>query len=82
MRKKIEWSWEQIDEGTWRAKVIGGWLVLHVKTFAINGSKNYNMAQSESLAFVADRDHEWTIVAPMVEENKNPTNKVNDFSPK
>lgn len=66
MQKKIEWKWEQLEEGTWRAKVIGGWLLLHLKTFAIKG-KDSHMCQSESMTFIPDRDHEWFIIKPVDE---------------
>lgn len=83
MRKKIEWLWEQLDEATWRSKVIGGWLVLHVKTFAFVGGKGNAMSQSESMQFVADRDHEWHILLPLVGSNKpQPTINAADFSSK
>ena len=81
MRKKIEWQWESLDEATWRAKVIGGWVVLHVKTFAISG-KNSAVNQSESMQFVADRDHEWHIQAPIQEQAPVESAKPNAFEPK
>ena len=52
MQKKISWEWEKIDENTARAKVIGGWILKHVEAKQVN------------LIFLADRDHEWVIVAP------------------
>ncbi len=81
MRKRFEWQWEQLDEATWRAKTIGGWLVLHVKTFTVSG-KNYSMSQSESMQFVADRDHEWSILPPIEPEKPKQTVKASDFEPK
>jgi len=82
MRKKIEWQWESLDEATWRVKVIGGWLVLHVKTFAIAG-KDKMISQSESMQFVADRDHEWHIIPPVeAAAPAVPSVKSNDFEPK
>lgn len=68
MRKRLEWEWEQLDEATWRVKVIGGWLVLHVKTFVVAG-KNSSMHQSESMVFVHDPGHEWHILPKVVDEN-------------
>lgn len=56
----MAWEWERLDEATYRAKVICGWLVLH--RFP---------SKSESMEFVADRDHEWTIVPPIHEEQKD-----------
>jgi hypothetical protein len=82
MRKKIEWQWEQLDEATWRAKVMGGWVLLHVKTFSVRGGKNNSDSQSESMQFIADRDHEWTIVPPIqAVEAAKPTVKADDFAP-
>lgn len=79
MRKKIEWIWEEIEnlnEGrlqTLRAKVIGGWLVnsiiqdLRLKVL------------SNSLTFIPDRDHEWTIIAPIIEEKPPAKVAASDF---
>lgn len=53
MRKQIEWQWEQLDEVSWRSKVIGGWLLLH-------------MSGTESMVFVSDKDHEWIVLPPPV----------------
>lgn len=65
MRKKIEWLWEKLDENTFRAKVIGGWLILHTNHIVITDSKKRDgVSQSESMTFVCDRDHEWVIVEP------------------
>lgn len=57
MRKKIEWKLEKLDDHTYRAKVIGGWIV----TKAIFHPKG---GVTESMVFVADRDHEWEIAIP------------------
>lgn len=91
MRKKIEWQWELLsqDDGfgcvsSWRAKVIGGWIFK--STWWLNKGKEGN-GISESMVFIADRDHEWEIVKPFnpSETGKPQTPKVNaaDFeSPK
>lgn len=85
MRKKIEWQWEKLDENTLRAKVIGGWLVNYMIT--IDNEKGKDIGISQSMQFVADRDHEWAI-APVFnpsDAGKPQTPKVNaaDFeSPK
>ena len=50
MRKKFHFEWEELDEETERAKVIGGWIVFH------------NFSDGESMVFVADIDHEWQII--------------------
>lgn len=88
MRKKIEWKWEQIDEATWRAKVIGGWVLLHVKTFTLTltgGKKEPLCSQSESMQFIADRDHEWHILEMRSElvpiRNNLRNNLSKDFEP-
>lgn len=60
MIKKIAWQWEVLDETTSRAKVIGGWI--------IRSRSN----KAESMVFVQDRDHEYTIVKPYVEEKPQP----------
>lgn len=64
MRKKMQWNWEMLDPQTARAQVIGGWIVNH------NFTKN--KVQCESMVFIADRDHEWIIVAPLVEAQAKP----------
>ncbi len=62
MRKKFEFEWERIDFqeeeniyyfATYRAKVIGGWIV---RTFDVTYKTK---SSSESMVFIADRDHEW-----------------------
>lgn len=75
MRKKIEWEREPLDEYSWRVKVIGGWLVYTLVTSNKGGASIHS-------TFVADRDHEWIIVAKMVEKEKPPIQSVaRDFEP-
>lgn len=50
---KIPFDWIKIDNETYRAKVIGGWLVC-ISTLSINGN-------SESLVFVSDPEHKWEV---------------------
>lgn len=76
MRKKIEWEWEKLDESTYRAKVIGGWLV---KTHNSAEGK-HNWAISETVTFIPDRDHEWTISKPMKDVLKERKSLAEDFS--
>ena len=57
MLKKIEWSWEKLDEATCRAKVMKGWLVCHCSN---DGKRN----TTEAMVFVSDPEHQWVIVAP------------------
>lgn len=59
MRKKIEWVWEQLDERTQRAKVIGGWVL---RTIDFDSKLKL---LSCSTVFIADRDHEWHIMPPV-----------------
>ena len=59
MRQKIDWNWERLDNSTWRAKILGGWLV---KSEFTN-----NKSASVSIAFVPDRDHGWMINKPKPE---------------
>lgn len=67
MRKKIEWQsevLERLDEGRMqivRYKTIGGWIVRSVT------SDLKLKILSESMIFIADRDHEWHIVKPIEE---------------
>lgn len=72
MIKKIAWQAEQLDHQdngkdgwatTTRIKVIGGWLLSHIICYKHN--------ISETMVFIADRDHEWTIIKP-VEEKPQP----------
>lgn len=77
MRKRLEWNWEMLDKyqfnATHRAKVIGGWLVHH-------HSQNLELGMSETMCFVPDPDHEWTIKPPVVEEKA--AYDASDFEPK
>ena len=82
MRKKIEWQWELIEESpsknmqTLRAKVIGGWVL---KTIV---SEMKLKLLTSAMVFIADRDHEWTIVPPIqAVEAAKPTVKADDFAP-
>lgn len=82
MRKKMEWQWEMIEElndgmlQTYRAKVIGGWVLKSI-------TQNLKVKlMTESMVFIADRDHEWTIVQPLKAEEPKTTNKAADFEPK
>jgi len=81
MRKKIEWVWEKLDENTIRAKVIGGWLVNYMIT--IDNEKGKDIGISQSMQFVADRDHEWAIVEPFDPSKTNiekPKVNATDFA--
>jgi hypothetical protein len=73
MRTRIEWEWEKLDKYTLRAKVFGGWLVLHAYPVTITDHKKRDMSQSESMVFVPDPNHQWTILSPPKEEPKKPS---------
>ena len=74
MRKRIEWEWERLDETTWRAKVIGGWLVKNEFAFG--------KAPATSMQLVPDRDHEWNILQPVKDIKYEAVNLAKDFESK
>jgi hypothetical protein len=64
MRRKFDgFVWEiLVDDpasAVKRAKIIGGWLVVHQTYFDIGTQK---ARLSESMQFVPDKDHEWLIL--------------------
>lgn len=67
MRTRIEWEPELLQEhpvGTWvRVKVFGGWIVIST-TILPKGEV------SESMVFIPDPNHQWTILQPLKEEPK------------
>jgi 1,2-phenylacetyl-CoA epoxidase catalytic subunit len=67
MRKKIEWQWEALDEKTWRAKVMGGWLIKCLEGKAI------------SCIFISDRDLEWCIIPPHIKPQSPQKNEIFNF---
>lgn len=69
MRTRLDWSWEKLDDYTWRAQVYGGW-VLHKQMVL---SKGKETSSSESMVFIPDRDHQWTINPPPKETEKKPS---------
>jgi hypothetical protein len=54
---KIPFEWETLDKATFRAKVIGGWVIL---SFYEQVGTNERI-QSESMVFIPDPDHQWEI---------------------
>jgi hypothetical protein len=46
MRMKFEFEWERLDSDTFRARVIGGWILRY----------------EESIVFIQDRDHQWSVL--------------------
>ena len=75
MRKKIDWQWEPLDYRTDRAKVIGGWIIKHWNE--ANGAKEW--ALSESMVFISDPDHNWTIPKPVQAPEIMPKDKALEF---
>ncbi len=77
MAKKIVFEWETIHEVggscTRRAKVMGGWLVMHLTM----GTKTH---WTESMIFIADNDWQWYILKPPLESNEvAKSNLANEF---
>lgn len=46
---KIKFEWKRIGDMTYRAKVIGGWIVEHID------------CDRPTLVFIPDSNHEWEI---------------------
>lgn len=90
MRKRIEWEWEKLDTNTFRAKVIGGWIIRCIGGFlrneVVSVKEAKNLSMSESMTFIPDRDHEWHILPKLIDELENgiinQINKSADFDPK
>ena len=53
----MKFEWINLDECTWRAKTISGWIV-KTRMF-IEGTRGVVM--SESMVFVPDQEHKWEI---------------------
>jgi len=71
---KFEWEeiWnnqephaEEYDEATYRAQVIGGWLVRHLNAcdhFSEKGNNDqYWMERRSSMVFIPDPEHRWEV---------------------
>ncbi len=77
MRTRLEWGWEKLDATTSRAMVFGGWIIHHTIS---DGTNSKPITRSEAMTFVPDRDHQWSILIPVSEEEKNKVkNTVSDF---
>ena len=72
MLKHMAFEWEPLDGGTWRVKVIGGWIIRSVSTF--------EMTIAESMVFIADRDHEWKITEPKADPIVEQSTLAQDFA--
>lgn len=59
--KKMKFEWEQLSNGTVRAKVIGGWIVRNVTFIKGDGKKNAANILSESMVFVSDANYQWMV---------------------
>lgn len=75
MIKKMQWNWEQLDEGTRRTKVIGGWLI-NTHRRCDNGKLS---SFDQALVFVSDPDHQWVIVPPMPDLKAEKVSLAKDF---
>jgi len=75
--KKIPFEWEIVEEKektqVYKAKVIGGWLVMTV----VQEPKLKII--SHSTIFLADRDHEWFHIPPYKEERPPESKLAADF---
>ncbi len=66
MTNKIPFKWERIGgeanggSGSWRVKVIGGWLVNNLTCIDTCSEGGWRTA-TESMCFVPDVSHEWVI---------------------
>jgi len=77
MRNRLPWEWEMLDNHnsasvTSRAKVYGGWIVHH-SFVSPKGS------MTESMVFVPDREHAWTIVKPKADPSIERSALANEF---
>lgn len=60
----IPLEWEQLDEGTSRAKVFGGWLIKCERYEERYNHKTYryeNPLLTETVIFIPDLNHEWRV---------------------
>lgn len=57
----MKFEWELLDKNTRRAKVIGGWVMLHEKHALASKNGQDSILCSESMVFVSDHNHEWVI---------------------
>jgi hypothetical protein len=75
LSNKIKFEWELIFRSedkisnTWRAKVIGGWLLrdfhcIYVDNFKTSKNATRDYTLSNAVAFVPDPNHEWGIDNP------------------
>lgn len=69
----LPFKWEEIFESksgvqhlTYRAKVVGGWLILHI--MGETGARNI----SNGMVFISDPDHNWQVKEAEQCQSKNP----------
>ena len=53
---KIPFKWERLDEGTVRAKVIGGWIV-----YTSDHDDETGNCVGAGMVFIPDVNHEWEV---------------------
>lgn len=76
MKIKMQWKWEPLDECTQRVEVFGGWIILRLGATDIE--KNKRIQFRETMVFVPDRDHCWTVLQPEKESEKIQKSKVSE----
>ena len=70
----LEFKWEQIEVGTYRAKVWGGWLVRTSKSSTVRSTRaGHNVAHGVAMVFVPDKHHDWKIKERSKEDDNNET---------
>jgi len=79
MQVKLQFNWEPLDECTQRAKVIGGWLILRLG--ATDFEKGKRVQFRESMVFIADKDHQWSILPPPKDEVAAKSELAKGFAP-
>jgi hypothetical protein len=59
---KIKFEWERIKEfNSYRAKVIGGWMVIHTPKFSEDPFLEDPKPFATTSCFIPDVDHKWEI---------------------
>jgi len=81
MLKHMPWEWELLESSmsdnssTWRAKVIGGWIVKE----EVYNHDDLETPINSSMVFLPDRDHEWVIKEQTVPQEVEQSNLAKDF---
>jgi len=66
MTRPIEFKWEKLaagddGSGSWRVKVIGGWIFNNLTMINTHQDGTQRMA-TETSVFIPDPEHQWTII--------------------